>query len=359
MLDGLDVLHRRRGADRRGARRRRRRARSRGSRRRSPRSSSRRCGAATRPRPASCGRSSSASRAIAALKAVAVARGVPMREDVRAAAARRSRDAERRELLARGPALGELVDRLPRARVHVGAALVDVVRSSTARRGSLGSRLLDAARLGELRLQLVGRRRVGCAGRRAPAAQERAQTERAGAAAQAGASRRPMLHCRRFSPRPSRRHPKRRQGGGADSVHEKGGIRALNEYEIMLLLDPELAEERGERDHPAHPRRRRGRGRHLGRPRAVGPPAPRLRDRPQGRGGLPPAALHGAARDARRDHARPQDHRRRHAPLAVRRVKGGHTKAPSPRRRCRPRPPRPRPRPPMTATRRPSSLGSS
>ena len=35
----------------------------------------------------------------------------------------------------------------------------------------------------------------------------------------------------------------------------------MNEYEIMLLLDPELAEERGERDHPAHPRlRRRGEG---------------------------------------------------------------------------------------------------
>ena len=30
-----------------------------------------------------------------------------------------------------------------------------------------------------------------------------------------------MLHCRRFSPRPSRRIPKRCSGGGADSVHEK------------------------------------------------------------------------------------------------------------------------------------------
>src|SRR5439155_9473735 len=53
-----------------------------------------------------------------------------------------------------------------------------------------------------------------------------------------------MLHCRRFSPRPSRRHPKRRPGGRADSVHEKEEFGNVNEYEIMLLLDPELPEER-------------------------------------------------------------------------------------------------------------------
>jgi small subunit ribosomal protein S6 len=38
--------------------------------------------------------------------------------------------------------------------------------------------------------------------------------------------------------------PEAAQGGGADSVHEKEGSGQLNEYEIMLLLDPELAEER-------------------------------------------------------------------------------------------------------------------
>ena len=37
--------------------------------------------------------------------------------------------------------------------------------------------------------------------------------------------------------------PEAAQGGGADSVHEKEEF-GLNEYEIMLLLDPELAEER-------------------------------------------------------------------------------------------------------------------
>src|SRR5438067_7952060 len=54
-----------------------------------------------------------------------------------------------------------------------------------------------------------------------------------------------MLHCRGFSPRPSCRTPKRRTGGGADSVHEKGAFGPVNDYEIMLLLDPELSEERG------------------------------------------------------------------------------------------------------------------
>jgi small subunit ribosomal protein S6 len=36
----------------------------------------------------------------------------------------------------------------------------------------------------------------------------------------------------------------RRPGGGADSVHEKEEFGNVNEYEIMLLLDPELPEER-------------------------------------------------------------------------------------------------------------------
>jgi small subunit ribosomal protein S6 len=36
----------------------------------------------------------------------------------------------------------------------------------------------------------------------------------------------------------------RRSGGGADSVHEKEEFGIVNEYEVMLLLDPELPEER-------------------------------------------------------------------------------------------------------------------
>src|SRR4029079_2248013 len=39
--------------------------------------------------------------------------------------------------------------------------------------------------------------------------------------------------------------PEAAQGGAADSVHEKEEFGLLNDYEIMLLLDPELTEERG------------------------------------------------------------------------------------------------------------------
>ena len=67
-------------------------------------------------------------------------------------------------------------------------------------------------------------------------------------------------------------------------------------------------------DHRAHPNERRGRRRHVGRSRAVGPPQARLRDRPQAGRRVPPPALHRDAGDARRDLARAQDHGRRHAP---------------------------------------------
>ena len=40
--------------------------------------------------------------------------------------------------------------------------------------------------------------------------------------------------------------PEAAPGGGADSVHEKEEFGPVNDYEIMLLLDPELAEERGD-----------------------------------------------------------------------------------------------------------------
>src|SRR4029077_1669528 len=72
---------------------------------------------------------------------------------------------------------------------------------------------------------------------RAPSARGRRPRRRAGASSgqcyTAAASR------------PVRRavFPKRRPGGGADSVHGKE-YSGLNDYEIMLLLDPELAEER-------------------------------------------------------------------------------------------------------------------
>ena len=160
-----------------------------------------------------------------------------------------------------------------------------------------------AARLArrELRPQLVGR--VGPGGQlrlRAPVAPapERRCAERASRPPRGLASRARWYtgstsrHARRAV------HPKRRQGGGADSVHgKKGDRRAVNEYEILLMLDPELAEERSEEIIARIRTSVEGDGGTLGRPRAVGPPQARLRDRPQAGRRLPPAALH---RDARR-----------------------------------------------------------
>ncbi len=39
--------------------------------------------------------------------------------------------------------------------------------------------------------------------------------------------------------------PKRRPGGGADLRPWEGAFGTVNEYEILLMLDPELSEERG------------------------------------------------------------------------------------------------------------------
>ncbi len=93
----------------------------------------------------------------------------------------------------------------------------------------------------------------------------------------------------------------------------EGETGALNDYEILLMLDPELPEDRRRRDRHAHARARREGRRHLGGPPAVGPPAARVRDRPQAGGRLPPADVHVRADRARRDLARPEDHGRRHA----------------------------------------------
>ena len=211
------------------------------------------------------------------------------------------------------------------------------------------------ARLRELRAQSSagdssdrsgrGRRR-----RSAPSPRPPAQRERAGASCGA------MLHCRRFSPRPSRRHPEAAPRRRGRLSPWEGGIRALNDYEILLLLDPELAEERGQRDHPAHPRARRGRRRHLGRPRAVGPPPLAYEIDHKGEAVYHLLLFTAPAGDARRDHARAQDHRRRHAPRRVPPRQGRRTRR---RRRRSPsaRPPRPRPHaPPMTPTGPRSSL---
>jgi small subunit ribosomal protein S6 len=54
-----------------------------------------------------------------------------------------------------------------------------------------------------------------------------------------------MLHWPPLLATPVAPSPDAAHGGGADSVHEKEAFGLLNDYEIMLLLDPELSEERG------------------------------------------------------------------------------------------------------------------
>ena len=105
----------------------------------------------------------------------------------------------------------------------------------------------------------------------------------------------------------------------------------MNEYEILLMLDADLPEERGNEIIARMREQVEGDGGTLGRPRAVGAPEARLRDRPQGRGRLPPAALQVRRRRRSREIARVlkiTDGVMRH--LAVKRVKGGQTKAPAP-----------------------------
>src|SRR5262249_5619091 len=59
-----------------------------------------------------------------------------------------------------------------------------------------------------------------------------------------------MLHWRVFSPRPSRRRPEAAMRDAAASVHGKSEIRerrsTMNEYEILLMLDVDLPDERAE-----------------------------------------------------------------------------------------------------------------
>ena len=148
LLDGPRRVHRRRGADRRrarsGCRRRRLRARI------GVPGSGRRCRsrAATRPRPASCGRKVDRFPRHAALKEIVRARGVPMTADVRPPL-RGLTDAERDELLAL--VSSSLARRSPggRAFVHVGAPVGHVGLG-------LGFRL---------RLRTRGSRRASRAGR--------------------------------------------------------------------------------------------------------------------------------------------------------------------------------------------------
>ncbi len=94
----------------------------------------------------------------------------------------------------------------------------------------------------------------------------------------------------------------------------KGGVRDCDD-----VRDSSDAGPRGRRGPPGRPDRARARPRrkgrrHLAEPRRVGPQAPRLRDREEAGGRLPPGRVRGERRDARRDLPRAQDRRRGPAP---------------------------------------------
>jgi small subunit ribosomal protein S6 len=104
-------------------------------------------------------------------------------------------------------------------------------------------RLAGGARLGEFRAQARGVRLLRRDRRSRAAAKEGAQPEgsrdeREQALHPGDATLPPLLAT------PVAPSPEAAQGGGADSVHEKEEFGPVNDYEIMLLLDPELAEER-------------------------------------------------------------------------------------------------------------------
>ena len=258
----------------------------------------------------------------AALKAVAIARGVPMHEDVRRAAARADR--RRTGRAARGR-------RSRRARRSSGVRVRALRRA--ARRPRPPARA-PAPAAGQAAHRPCATRRASRATRRlaerAPTAtaNQRAHAECSGDESEHPLHRpvtRAMLHSRRFSPRPSRR-PRNgaKEAGPIQSMRRRNSGR-VNDYEIMLLLDPELTEERANEI--------------IQRIRTSVEGANGTWDghEPWGRRRLEYEIDHkGEAvyhlllftaprRDARGDHPRPQDHRRRAAP---RRLPAGQGREP-------------------------------
>jgi small subunit ribosomal protein S6 len=135
--------------------------------------------------------------------------------------------------------------------VHVGATGVDVTRRGVG--STVDGRLcafeqfavgLELTRRGELRTQLFCMSRLDLGVRRGAPPEQCAQPHGAGQhceqALHPGDATLPPLLATPVAP-----FPEAAQGGGADSVHEKEEFGLLNDYEIMLLLDPELSDERG------------------------------------------------------------------------------------------------------------------
>ena len=132
-----------------------------------------------------------------------------------------------------------------------------------------------------------------------------------------------------------RRFPGAAHPGGADSDRRKERGNAVTEYEILLLLDPDLPEEKqGEVVDTGTHADRAGR-RHRRAPRRVGPAEARLPDPEEGGGRLPPRQLHVGGRDPRRAVARPQDRRRRPSSPGDTSAGGGSRRASSGGRRHR------------------------
>ena len=131
--------------------------------------------------------------------------------------------------------------------MHVGAASLDVRHLVDGRLAGfeVGPVFLDAARLRELGAQVVGTgRRLGLGATAQQGTEpEHARDERGEALHWAITAR---CYTAAASRHARRAVPEAAQGGGADSVHEKEEFGPVNDYEIMLLLDPEIAEERGD-----------------------------------------------------------------------------------------------------------------
>ena len=152
----------------------------------------------------------------------------------------------------------------------------------------------DDARLGELRLQRLGVRLGNDRRRRAADSARYAAAPATTAPPSKRASRpctRPMLQCR-----PAPASP-RAASFPSGASRRRGRLRPKEargnviDYEILLLLDAELPDER-QNEIVTRTRELVERGRrHLRAPRRLGPAQARLRDRPQGRGLLPPPHL--------------------------------------------------------------------
>ena len=108
--------------------------------------------------------------------------------------------------------------------------------------------------------------------------------------------------------------PERRRQSGPTSRPWEGRTSGRDDLRNSADAGPGAGRGAPGRHHRAHARARREGRRHLAEPRRVGPAPPRVSDRAQGGGRLPPRRLRRGGGDARRDLPRAQDRRRGAAP---------------------------------------------